>query len=89
MGGVRGRGLGGRRWPREQEQVSAVVQAGLTVGPSPTVPPSLCAEAKLQKRLIEGTLTPEQVDQLSVVAMAGAASEAMKFDDVVGQNAGG
>jgi len=33
-------------------------------------------------------LTPEQVDQLSVVAMAGAASEAMKFDDVVGQNAG-
>lgn len=29
-----------------------------------------------------------QVDQLSVVAMAGAASEAMKFDDVVGQNAG-
>ncbi len=29
------------------------------------------AEAKLQKRLIEGVLEPQQVDQLSVIAMAG------------------
>lgn len=45
------------------------------------------AEAKLQKRLIEGSLEPQQVDQLSVIAMAGATSEAMKYDDVIGQNA--
>ncbi|KAL4452273.1 hypothetical protein ABPG75_007935 [Micractinium tetrahymenae] len=45
------------------------------------------AEAKLQKRLIEGVLEPQQVDQLSVIAMAGATSEAMKYDEVIGQNA--
>ena len=44
-------------------------------------------EAKLQKRLIEGSLEPAQVDQLSVIAMAGATAEAMKFEEVIGQNA--
>ncbi|PSC72294.1 hypothetical protein C2E20_4561 [Micractinium conductrix] len=45
------------------------------------------AEAKLQKRLIAGVLEASEVDQLSIIAMAGATSEAMKFDDVIGQNA--
>ena len=44
-------------------------------------------EAKLQKRLIKGSLEPAQVDQLSVIAMAGATAEAMKFEEVIGQNA--
>jgi hypothetical protein len=43
------------------------------------------AESKLQRRLIEGVLEPAQVDQLSIIAMAGATSEAMKFEEVLGQ----
>ena len=40
------------------------------------------AEAALQRRLIERQLEPEEVDRLSVIAMAGATSEAMAFDEV-------
>jgi hypothetical protein len=45
------------------------------------------AEAALQRRLIELQLEPEEVDALSVIAMAGAAAEAMAFDEVMGQTA--
>lgn len=37
------------------------------------------AEAKLQKRLIEGVLEPQQVDQLSVIAMAGGPRAARRW----------
>lgn len=40
------------------------------------------AEAALQRRLIERQLDPEEVDRLSVIAMAGATSEAMNFEEV-------
>ena len=45
------------------------------------------AEGKLQKRLIERTLEPREVDTLSVIAMAGATAEALRFDEVIGQTA--
>jgi hypothetical protein len=40
------------------------------------------AEAKLQKRLIEGFLTDSEVDQLAVIAMAGATAEGMQYEEV-------
>lgn len=40
------------------------------------------AEAKLQKRLFLSKLSPEDVDQLGVISMAGVAAEAMNFEDV-------
>ena len=40
------------------------------------------AEAKLQRRLIEQRLNETEVDQLALVAMAGASAEAMKYDEV-------
>ncbi len=40
------------------------------------------AEAKLQRRLIEKRLDETEVDQLALVAMAGASAEAMKYDEV-------
>ncbi len=40
------------------------------------------AEAKLQRSLIEKRLDETEVDQLALVAMAGASSEAMKYDEV-------
>lgn len=45
------------------------------------------AEAKIQKRLIEKSLSTEEVDCLSVIAMAGAAAEAMNYEEVIGQTA--
>lgn len=45
------------------------------------------AEAALQQRLIERTLDQQEVDRLSIIAMAGATAEAMNFDEVMGQNA--
>lgn len=45
------------------------------------------AEAALQQRLIERTLTQEEVDKLGVIAMAGATAEAMAFEEVMGQTA--
>ena len=45
------------------------------------------AEAALQRRLIEKTLEQSEVDRLSIIAMAGATSEAMNFEEVMGQNA--
>lgn len=45
------------------------------------------AEAKLQKRLIEKSLQSQEVDALSIVAMAGAAAEAMNYEEVMGQTA--
>ncbi len=45
------------------------------------------AEAALQRRLIEKTLEQGEVDRLSIIAMAGATSEAMNFEEVMGQNA--
>ena len=45
------------------------------------------AEAALQQRLIEKQLGAEEVDRLSIIAMAGATAEAMNFPDVMGQNA--
>lgn len=46
-------------------------------------------EAKLQRRIVDPKkkLTPEEVDLLALVSMAGVAAEGMNFDDVVGQNA--
>lgn len=38
------------------------------------------AEAKLQQRLVERKLSDEEVNQLAVVAMAGATAEAMNYD---------
>lgn len=40
------------------------------------------AEAKLQRRLIEGSLEDNEIDALSVVALAGAAAEAMQYEEV-------
>lgn len=44
-------------------------------------------EGGLERRLIAAPLEPEEVDRLALVAMAGAAAEAMAFPDVMGQNA--
>ena len=38
------------------------------------------AEAKLQQRLIERKLSDEEINQLAVVAMAGATAEAMNYE---------
>ena len=40
------------------------------------------AEAKLQRRLIEGSLEDSEIDALSVVALAGAAAEATQYEEV-------
>lgn len=40
------------------------------------------AEGKLGKRLIERQLTDEELDQLSIIAMAGVAAEGMQYDEV-------
>ena len=40
------------------------------------------AEAKLQQRLVAKKLSDQEIDQLAVVAMAGATAEAMNYDDV-------
>lgn len=40
------------------------------------------AEAKLQQRLVERRLSDEEINQLAVVAMAGATAEAMKYEQV-------
>lgn len=40
------------------------------------------AEAKLQQRLVARKLSDQEIDQLAVVAMAGATAEAMNYDDV-------
>ena len=40
------------------------------------------AEAKLQRRLIEGQLEDSEIDALSVMAMAGASAEAMQYEEV-------
>jgi len=45
------------------------------------------AEAKIQKRLIERNLEDVEIDQLSVVAVAGIAAEGQQYDEVMGQNA--
>lgn len=44
-------------------------------------------EARLQKRLYGPTLEDYEVNQFAVLAMAGAASEAMKYNEVQGQDA--
>lgn len=41
------------------------------------------AEAKLQRRLIEGSLEDSEIDTLSVVALAGAAAEATQYEEVL------
>jgi len=43
------------------------------------------AEAALQRRLIEKVLEDDEVDRLSIIAIAGATAEAMHFEDVMGQ----
>lgn len=43
------------------------------------------AEAKLQQRLVERKLSDEEINQLAVVAMAGATAEAMNYEEVQGQ----
>ena len=40
------------------------------------------AEAKLQRRLIEGQLEDGEIDALAVVALAGASAEAMQYEEV-------
>lgn len=40
------------------------------------------AEAKLQRRLIEGSLEDSEINALSVVALAGAAAESMQYEEV-------
>lgn len=45
------------------------------------------AEAALEARLIESQLSAQEVDRLSVIAMAGATAEAMHFEEVMGQTA--
>ena len=40
------------------------------------------AEAKLQRRLIEGQLEDSEIDALAVMAMAGASAEAMQYEEV-------
>eukprot|EP00884_Botryococcus_braunii_P012174 jgi/Botrbrau1/20958/Bobra.0135s0076.1 len=45
------------------------------------------AEAKLQKRLIEGFLSDSDVDQLAPIALAGATAEGRKYEEVIGQTA--
>lgn len=43
-------------------------------------------ESKLERRIVSANrLSPAELDSLAVVAMAGAAAEAMAFPDVVGQ----
>lgn len=44
------------------------------------------AEAKLQRRLIEGQLEDSEIDALSVVALAGASAEAMQYEEVSKQH---
>lgn len=41
------------------------------------------AEAKLQRRLIEGQLSDEEINALSVVALAGVSAEAMQYEEVL------
>ena len=43
------------------------------------------AEAKIGKRIIERQLEDEEINQLAVVAMAGATSEGMKYPEVGGR----
>ena len=40
------------------------------------------AEAKIQNRLVQRKLNDEEINQLAVVAMAGATAEAMNYDQV-------
>ncbi len=40
------------------------------------------AEAKLQRRLIEGSLEDSEINVLSVVALAGAAAESIQYEEV-------
>lgn len=40
------------------------------------------AEAKLQQRLVERRLSDEEINQLAVVAMAGATAEGMNYEEV-------
>ena len=42
-------------------------------------------EARTQQRLWGRTLEESDVNEFSVLAMAGAASEAMKYDEVLGR----
>lgn len=44
-------------------------------------------EARIQQRLFQSKLEAQDIDQLAVVAMAGVASEAMEFDEIMGQTA--
>ena len=92
-GGAQGRGAVRGCWPGRRcgrgpsSRPGGGARAGLLASPLavPALPCHLPGVAAPQKRLIEGVLEPEQVDALSIVAMAGATSEAMKYDDVVGQ----
>lgn len=43
------------------------------------------AEAKLQQRLVARKLSDQEIDQLAVVAMAGATAEAMHYDEASSQ----
>ncbi|GIL79550.1 hypothetical protein Vretimale_12232 [Volvox reticuliferus] len=45
------------------------------------------AEAKIQQRIIERTLTDEEIDVLALVAVAGIAAEGRDYDEVMGQTA--
>ena len=40
------------------------------------------AEAKLQNKLIQRKLNDDEINQLAIVAMAGATAEAMNYDQV-------
>ena len=44
-------------------------------------------EARIQQRLFQSKLEAQDIDQLAVVAMAGVASEAMEFEEIMGQTA--
>ncbi|GLC40871.1 hypothetical protein PLESTB_000013900 [Pleodorina starrii] len=45
------------------------------------------AEAKLQQRIIERTLSDEEIDSLALVAVAGIAAEGREYEEVMGQTA--
>eukprot|EP00197_Chlamydomonas_leiostraca_P008890 CAMPEP_0202868502 /NCGR_PEP_ID=MMETSP1391-20130828/10913_1 /ASSEMBLY_ACC=CAM_ASM_000867 /TAXON_ID=1034604 /ORGANISM="Chlamydomonas leiostraca, Strain SAG 11-49" /LENGTH=335 /DNA_ID=CAMNT_0049548681 /DNA_START=69 /DNA_END=1076 /DNA_ORIENTATION=- len=45
------------------------------------------AEARLQKRLIERTLTDAEIDSLAIMAVAGIAAEGQQYEEVLGQTA--
>lgn len=85
-------------WPDYRERVVGHEAAHLLIGYLMGVPVTSYsvgigqehvefAEAKLQARIFTKDLTDEQIDALAAVAVAGMASEGLKYEQVMGQNA--